>query len=130
MPSFSSPTHPRCSWASPPNPLWLSKASGSESDVSQASCGSGSLETSKGKPLVSQNSLNLCLEVADAIVDSLGLLVELAVAEEVGVEPPVEGGVGGHANGVKGGRGAGKGVKEPSGKALGGGVVREVEGGE
>ncbi len=89
---------------SPSNSPALSRASGSESDVSQASRGSGSLETSKGKPLVSQNSRNLCLEVADAIVDSLGLsqnsrnlclevadaivdslglLVELAVAEEL-----------------------------------------------
>ena len=46
----------------------------------------GSLEMSKGKPLVSQYSLNLCLEVADAIVDSLGLLVELSVVEELSIE--------------------------------------------
>ncbi len=51
--------------------------------MSQASRGSGSLELSKGKPLVSHHSLYLCLEVADAIVDSLGLLVELMVAEEL-----------------------------------------------
>src|SRR5258707_8609491 len=130
MPSFSSPPHPRCSWASPPNPLWLSKASGSESDVSQASCGSGSLETSKGKPLVSQNSLNLCLEVADAIVDSLGLLVELPVAEELSVEPPIESGLGGYADGVEGRRGACETVEEPSGEAARWGVVGDVEPGE
>src|SRR5216684_6083320 len=124
MSSFSSPTHPLCSLASPPDPLRFSKASGSESDMSQASRGSGSLETSKGKPLVCQYSLNLCLEVADAIVDSLGLLVELAVAEEVGVEPPVEGSIGSPADSVEGGRGAGKGVEEPSGEALGWCVVR------
>ena len=70
--------------------------------MSQASRGSGSLETSKGKPLVSQNSLNLCLKVADAIVDSLGLLVELAVVKELGIEPPVKGGVGGRVDGVEG----------------------------
>ena len=51
--------------------------------MSQVSRGSGSLESSKGKPLVSHHSLYLCLEVADAIVDSLGLLVEFAVAEEL-----------------------------------------------
>ena len=51
--------------------------------MSQASRGSGSLESSKGKPLVSHHSLNLSLEVADAIVDSLGLLVELTVSEEL-----------------------------------------------
>ncbi len=50
--------------------------------MSQASRGSGSLETSKGKPLVSQNSLNLCLKVADAVADGLGLLVEVSVVEE------------------------------------------------
>src|SRR5712692_4727461 len=103
MSSFSSPTHLLFSCASPSNSPVLPRASGSESDVSQASRGSGSLEMSKGKPLVSQYSLNLCLEVADAIVDSLGLLVELAVAEEVGVEPPVEGGIGGPADSVEGG---------------------------
>src|SRR5713226_4470242 len=113
----------------PPDPSVLSKASGSKSDVSQASRGSGSLETSKGKLLVSQYSLNLCLEVADAIVDSLGLLVELPVVKEFGAEPPVEGGVGGCADGVEGCRGTGEGVEEPSGKALGGGVVGKVEAG-
>src|SRR5229473_1197182 len=102
MSSFSSPTHPLFSCTLPPHSPGLSRASGSKSDVSQASCGSGSLETSKGKPLVSQNSLNLCLEVADAIVDSLGPLVELAVAEEVCIEPPVEGGIGGCADSVEG----------------------------
>ena len=51
--------------------------------MSQVSCGLGSLESSKGKLLVSHHSLYLCLEVTDAIVDSLGLLVELAVAEEL-----------------------------------------------
>src|SRR5258707_1339413 len=127
--SFIPSTHPRV-WVSPPDPPVLSRASGSESDVSQASCGSGSLETSKGKPLLSQNSRNLCLEVCDAIVESLGPLVEVAVAEELCLEPPVEGGLGGGANGVEGCGGAGKGVKEPSGKALGRGVVRDVELGE
>ena len=78
------------------------KASGSESDVSQSYCGLGSLETSKGKPLVCQNARNLCLKVADAIVDSLGLLVELSVPEELGIEPPVESGVGGCVDGVEG----------------------------
>src|SRR5258707_10585390 len=102
MPSFVPPTHPRV-WVSPPDPPVLSWSSGSESDVSQASCGSGSLETSKGKPLLSQNSRNLCLEVADAIVDSLGLLVEVAVSEEFGLEPPVEGGLSGSADGMEGG---------------------------
>src|SRR5216684_8603724 len=124
MSSFSSPTHPLLSPTSPPNSPGLPRASGSESDVSQVSRSSGSLETSKGKPLVCQYSLNLCLEVADAIVDSLGLLVELAVAEEVGVEPPVEGSLGGPADSVEGGRGTGKGVEEPSGEALGRCVVR------
>ncbi len=51
--------------------------------MSQASCGLGSLESSKGKPLVSHHSLYLRLKVADAIVDSLGLLVELAVVKEL-----------------------------------------------
>ena len=78
------------------------KASGSESDVSQAYRSSGSLETSKGKPLVCQYALNLCLEVADAIVDGLSLLVEVSVAEELRVESPVESGVGGHVDGVEG----------------------------
>src|SRR5712692_1176152 len=99
MSSFSSPTHPLFSCALPPNSPGLPRASSSESDVSQASRGLGSLEMSKGKPLVCQYSLNLCLEVADAIVDSLGLLVELAVAKELGIEPPVKGGVGGRADG-------------------------------
>src|SRR5713226_4346027 len=103
MSSFSSPTHPLFSCTSPSNSPVLPRASGSESDVSQASHGSGSLETSKGKPLVSQYSLNLCLEVADAIVDSLGLLVKLAVAEEFCVEPPVKSSVGGCADGVESG---------------------------
>src|SRR5229473_3098290 len=111
MSSFSSPTHPLCSCSSPPNPLGLSKASGSESDVSQMNCGSGSLETSKGKPLVCQNSLNLCLEVADAIVDSLGLLVEVAISEELGMEPPVKDGLGGRMDGVEGCGGACKTVE-------------------
>src|SRR5258707_4043879 len=102
----------------------------SESDVSQTSCGLGSLETSKGEPLLSQNSRNLCLEVADAIIDSLGLLVELAVSEELGLEPPVEGGLGGGADGVEGGRGADQGVEEPPGEALGWGLVRDVKLGE
>src|SRR5258708_858706 len=101
MSSFSSPTHPLvCS--APSYSSILPRASGSESDVSQACRGSGSLETSKGKPLVSQYSLNLCLEVADAIVDSLGPLVELVVAEELSVEPPVESGIGGRVDGVEG----------------------------
>src|SRR5260221_2607591 len=108
---------------SPPHSSLLSRASSSKSDVSQASRGSGSLETSKGKPLVCQNSLNLCLEVADAIVDSLGLLVEVPVAEELCVEPPVESGVGGCVDGVESSRWAGEGVEEPSGEALSGGVV-------
>src|SRR5713226_10071124 len=129
MSSFSSPTHPLFSWVLPPLSPSLSRASGSKLDVSQASCGSGSLETSKGKPLVSQNSLNLCLKVADAIVDSLGLLVELAVVEELCVESPIEGSIGGCADGVEGSRRTGEGVEEPSGKALGGGVIGEVEGG-
>src|SRR6267154_2668076 len=102
MPSFVPPTHPRVR-VLPPDPPVLSGSSCSESDVSQASCGSGSLETSKGKPLLSQNSRNLCLKVADAIVDSLGLLVELAVSEEFGLEPPVESGLGGGTDGVEGG---------------------------
>src|SRR5258708_28373190 len=101
MPSFVPPTHPRV-WVSPPDPSVLSWSSGLESDVSQASRGSGSLETSKGKPLLSQNSRNLCLEVADAIVDSLGLLVKVSVAEELGLESPVEGGLGSGADGVEG----------------------------
>src|SRR5258708_39214595 len=120
------PPHPRV-WVSPPDPPGLPRASGSESDVSQATCGSGSLETSKGEPLLSQNSRNLCLEVRDAIVDSLGLLVEVAVTEELCLEPPVEGGLGGGADGVEGCRGADEGVEEPSGEALGWGVVRDVE---
>ena len=70
--------------------------------MSQVSRSLGSLETSKGKPLVSQYSLNLHLEVADAIVDGLSLLVELSVTEELSVEPPVKGGVGGCADGVEG----------------------------
>ena len=98
--------------------------------MSQASRGSGSLETSKGKPLVCQNSLNLCLEVADAIVDSLCLLVQLSVAKELGVEPPVESGLGGCADGVEGRGGACEAVEEPSGNALGWGVVGDVEPGE
>src|SRR5258708_3395600 len=102
MSSFSSPTHPLFSCTSPPDPSTLPRPSGSESDVSQASHGSGFLESSKGKPLVCQYSLNLCLEVADAIVYSLGLLVELSVSKELGIEPPVEGGVGGCADGVEG----------------------------
>src|SRR5258707_13341548 len=115
---------------SPPDPAVLSRASGSESDVSQMSCSLGSLETSKGKPLLSQNSRYLCLEVADAIVDSLGLLVELAVAVEFRGESPVEGALGGRTDGVEGRRRAGEGVEEPSGKALGWGLVRDVELGE
>src|SRR5713226_6940107 len=103
MPSFISPTHLLFSQMSPSDPPTLPRASGSESDMSQASRGSGSLETSKGKPLVSQYSLNLCLEVGDAIVDSLCLLVELAVTEEFRVEPPVKGSVGGCADGVESG---------------------------
>src|SRR5258707_3355763 len=99
---FSSPPLPLFFCPSPSNSPGLSRASGSESDVSQASHGSGSLETSKGKPLVSQYSLNLCLEVADAIVDSLGLLVELLVAEKFSVETPVYGGIGGCTDGVEG----------------------------
>src|SRR5260221_3974744 len=99
MPSFVPPTHPRV-WVSPPDPSVLSWSSGSESDVSQANCGSGSLETSKGEPLLSQNSRNLCLEVRDAIVDSLSLLVEVAVTEEVCLEPTVEGGLSRRAGGV------------------------------
>src|SRR5258707_5512527 len=122
--SFVRPTHPRV-WVSPPDPPVLSRASGSESDVSQTSCGSGSLETSKGKPLLSQNSRNLCLEVRDAIVESLGPLIEVAVAEELGLEPPVESGLGGGTDGVKGRGGASEGVEEPSGKALSGGVVQD-----
>src|SRR5260370_20378329 len=115
---------------SPPDSSVLPGSSGSESDVSQASCGSGSLETSKGKPLLSQNSRNLCLEVCDAIVDSLGLLVEVAVLEEFCLKPPVEGGLSGGTDGVEGRRGADKGVEEPLGEALGWGVVRDVELGE
>src|SRR5260370_42254308 len=101
---------------SPPVSPILSGASCSESDVSQVSCGSGSLEMSKGKPLLSQNSLNLCLEGCDAIVDSLGPLVELAVAGEVGIEPPVGGGVGGWADRGEGGGGGGWGGEGPSGE--------------
>src|SRR5258708_31425760 len=112
---------------SPPDSPGLSRASGSESDGSQASCGSGSLETSKGKPLLSQYSRNLCLKVADAIIDSLGLLVKVAVAEELCQEPPVESGLGGGMDGVKGRGGAGEGVKEPSREALGWGVIGDVE---
>ena len=82
MSSFSVPTHPSFSGMLPPHSSSLSRASSSESDVSQASHSSGSLELSKGKPLVSHHSLYLCLEVADAIVDSLGLLVEVTVLEE------------------------------------------------
>src|SRR5258707_95294 len=115
---------------SPPDSLGLSKASGSESDVSQAYRGSGSLETSKGKPLVCQYALNLCLEVGDAIVDSLGLLVKLSVAEELGVEPPVEGGIRGCADGMERGRGAGEAVEEPAVDALGWGVVGDIEASE
>src|SRR5258707_11819493 len=111
MSSFSPPTHLLFSCVSPPHPSTLLSASGSELDVSQASCGSGSLKTSKGKPLLSQNSRNLCLEVADAIIDSLGLLVKVAIAEELCREPPVEGGLSGRADGVEGGRGAGKGIE-------------------
>src|SRR5713226_8698490 len=95
MSSFSTPTHPWFSLMAPPYSSHLLRPSGSESDVFQASRSSGSLETSKGKPLLSQNSRNLCLEVADAIIDSLGLLVELLVAEELCVEPPIESGLGG-----------------------------------
>src|SRR5216684_7871047 len=103
MSLFSTPTHPLLPRMSPPYSSGLPRASGSELDMSQASCGLGSLETSKGKPLVSQYSLNLCLKVADAIVDSLGLLVELSVTEELSVEPPVKGSVGGCADGVESG---------------------------
>src|SRR5258708_7375663 len=98
--------------------------------MSQASCGSGSLEMSKGKPLLSQNSRNLCLEVADAIVDSLGLLDEVSVVEELCMEPPVEGSIGGHTDSVEGGRWSGEGVEEPPGETLGRGVIADVEGGE
>src|SRR5258708_4039760 len=115
---------------SPPDSSGLPWSSCSESDVSQTSCGSGSLETSKGKPLLSQNSRNLCLEVADAIVDSLGLLVELAVTEELGLEPPIEGGLGGCTGGVEGRGGADQGLEEPSGEALRWGLVGYVELGE
>src|SRR5258708_13554209 len=114
MPSFSPPTHWLYPWVSPPDPSLLSRASGSKSDVSQAKRGSGSLETSKGKPLFSQYSLNLCLEVADAIVDGLSLLVEVSVTEELCVESPVEGGLGGWANGVKGACGAREALQDPS----------------
>jgi len=79
--------------------------------------------------LVSHHSLNLCLEVADAIVDSLGLLVELPVSEEFGMETPVEGGIGGCLDGMEGGRRASKGVEEPLGEALSRGLVGEVKGG-
>src|SRR5258708_5323098 len=99
--SFSSAAHPLFPPAPPPDPPALSRPSGSESDVSQGSRGSGSLEKSKGKPLVSQYSLNLCLEVADAIVDSLGLLVELSVMEELCVESPVKSGVGSRVDSVE-----------------------------
>src|SRR5260370_6564907 len=103
---------------SPPDSSVLPGSSGSESDVSQASCGSGALETSKGKPLLSQNSRNLCLEVCDAIVDSLGLLVEVAVAEELCLESPVKGGLGGGADGMEGCGGAGEGDEETCGESL------------
>src|SRR5258708_4766586 len=122
MSSFVPPTHPRV-WVSPSDHSVLPGSSGSESDVSQASCSSGALETSKGKPLLSQNSQNLCLEVCDAIVDSLGLLVEVAVAEELCLEPPIEGSLGGGADGVEGRRRAGEGVEEPLWEALGWGLV-------
>src|SRR5258707_2666373 len=101
MSSFVPPTHPRVG-VSPPDPPVLSWSSGSESDVSQTSCGSGSLKTSKGKPLLSQNSRNLCLEVFDAIIDSLGLLVQVSVAEGAFPEPPVAIGLFGAADGVGG----------------------------
>src|SRR5258708_37964106 len=114
----------------PPDSPTLPRASGSESDVSQTSCGSGSLKTSKGKPLLSQDSRNLCLEVRDAIVESLSPLVEVAVAEELCLEPPVEGGLGGGVDGVEGCGGAGKGIEEPSGETLGRSVIRNVEFGE
>src|SRR5260221_12262368 len=98
--------------------------------MSQASRGLGSLEMSKGEPLLSQNSQNLCLEVADAIVDSLCLLVEVAVAEELRLESPVESGLSGGTDGVEGCRGSGEGVEEPSGEALGWGLVGYVKLGE
>ncbi len=103
MSSFRVSTHPSFSGVPPSYPPSLSRASGSESDVSQVSCGSGSLESSKGKPLVSHQSLNLCLKVADAIVDSLGLLVKLAVSEELCLEAPVKGGLSSCLDGVEGG---------------------------
>src|SRR5258708_36094372 len=92
------PPHPRV-WVSPPDPPGLPRASGSESDVSQTSCGSGSLETSKGEPLLSQNSRNLCLEGRDAIVEGLSPLVGVAGAEELCLGPPANGGLGGGADG-------------------------------
>src|SRR5258708_35691101 len=106
MSSFTSPTHPLFPCTSPSQSPSLSRASGSESDVSQAYRGSGSLETAKGKLLVCQYALNLCLEVADAIVDSLGLLVELPIAEELSMEPPIESGLCGRAGGGEGSGGA------------------------
>src|SRR5260370_42551103 len=99
MSSFSPPTHPLFSLSPPPDSSCPSRPSGSESDMSQVNRSLGSLETSKGKPLVCQNARNLCLKVADAIVDSLGLLVEFLVSEELGLEPPVEGCVGGCTDG-------------------------------
>src|SRR5260221_13219548 len=95
--------------------------------MSQASRGLGSLEMSKGEPLLSQNSRNLCLEVADAIVDSLGLLVKVTVMEELCLEPPIKGGLGGGADGVEGCGGPGEGVAWPSGEALGWGLGCDVE---
>ena len=69
----------------PPHFSGLSRASSSESNMSQVSHSLGSLESSKGKLLVSHHSLYLCLKVADAIMDSLGLLVEVMVSEEFGM---------------------------------------------
>src|SRR5260370_27586759 len=102
MPSVSPPTPPLFSLSPPPDLPCPLRPSGSKLDVSQVNCSSGSLETSKGKLLICQNSRNLCLEVADAIVDSLCLLVELSVAKELGLESPVESGVGGCVDGVEG----------------------------